>query len=105
MALIRIERDNTMTDSLSFTRRREDGKLILWAPERPTDYDAACDAGAGYARELTKLIRATGDPTRLGAVFRAIVRGGEYSGVEVGFCHEIGEQLAGKRRPILAEAA
>ena len=68
--------------------------LNLWSPQRPSHYAEACALGRGYAVELVDYLQSSGNPMLFGAVIRAIASGGEFGGVEAGFCSEIGQMLA-----------
>ncbi len=75
--------------SLSFIT---DGK---WQPQRPADYDAACQAGRSYAAELLELMFQTGNAMLFGSVARAITEAGTFGGVEAGFYARIGIEIVG----------
>ncbi|MBH0113246.1 hypothetical protein I5E68_09840 [Novosphingobium sp. YJ-S2-02] len=60
-----------------------------WVPQRSGDYAKDCETGRNYARELCELIGATDNPGYLGRVMKAVIEGGTYDGVEIGFCHAI----------------
>jgi len=107
--------DSPQLADLTFVTKREDGTLDLWTPERPDDYAIANAMGRDYAAEVLLMMKNTNNPALFGAVIRAIVRSGEYSGVEIGFCHGLGVELAGlnikravpsrSKQPPLADAA
>jgi hypothetical protein len=71
---------------LTFVTRNGDGTLDLWTPERPENYAAACAMGRDYGSELMAFMKLNDNLTIFGAVVRAIARGGEFGGVETGFC-------------------
>jgi hypothetical protein len=65
----------------------------LWAPDRTGNYAEDCELGRFYARELMGFVRTRGCPAMLGHVCKAIASD-SWSGVEVGFFHQISEAAA-----------
>ena len=65
-----------------------------WSPVRTGNYHDDCVTGRAYADELIKMIGRTGNPALFGSVARAITFGGEFGGVETGFCSRIGIVIA-----------
>jgi hypothetical protein len=68
----------------------------LWVPERTGDYVEDCQLGRFYAQELLGYIRVRDCPPMLSHVCKAISDRGEWTGVEIGFFHEISEAAAGR---------
>ena len=71
-----------------------------WVPERTGNYADDCARGRRYARELLNFMREKNDPLPFNQVVRSMTDGGTMSGVEIGFCTEIGIYLIGL--PVLA---
>ena len=65
----------------------DDGK---WEPIRSGDYDRDCEHGRQIAKDTLAMIAATENPALFGTVVRAITAGGQFDGVETGFCSAIG---------------
>lgn len=65
-----------------------------WSPERSGDYSQDCETGRAAAREMLSHIRLTENPLIYGSVVRDMVSAGQYGGVEIGFCSEIGIFIA-----------
>lgn len=70
----------------SFVRGRQ-----FWMPERSGSYARDCAQGRAYADELVEHIRGDSSPNLVGSVVAAMIGGGRYEGVEVGFCARLGE--------------
>lgn len=64
-----------------------------WAPERTGDYDKDCQIGRNYAAEFIKMMREQENTAFLGRIMRAMIAGGTYGGVEIGFCAVTAAQL------------
>lgn len=65
----------------------------LWAPDRTGNYSEDCQLGRFYARELLGYIRTRECPPLLGHVCQAM-NAADWSGVEVGFFHELSQRAA-----------
>lgn len=89
--------------SLSFVATHDE-KSVFWAPERPSNYVDACTLGRTYAAELHGYMYATQDTAVFGAVIRAMMADGNWTGVEAGFCQGFGIVLAGTP-PVFQKAA
>lgn len=85
---------HTATADLPFVQHNDD-RINFWAPERDGDYALVNARGRDYAEALLRVIRETQNPTIFGSVIRAIVAGGVYGPVEIGFCHALGVELVG----------
>lgn len=85
---------NTAFADLSFTTWN-DATRCWWTPERSDDYGHACAMGREYAAEFVLHCKQLGGREEAGLMFNrimaAMVAGGVFGGVEVGFCHAIGE--------------
>lgn len=68
-----------------------------WTPERPEDYADACAMGREYANEFLAHCEHVGDRGETGSklqrIMAAMMLGGVYGGVEVGFVQAIGERI------------
>ena len=78
---------------LSFMGRTADGARSFWLPKKSGDYVIDCATGRKAAIELCDYMLANDNPVLLGSVMRDMVAGGEFGGVEAGFCSEIAIQL------------
>lgn len=79
---------------LSFVFYNGDGTKAFWNPERSSDYAADNETGRRYALELEDY--AAGEewsPVIFKSICHAIVKGGEFGGVEVGFFMTLGIRL------------
>lgn len=65
-----------------------------WQPERSGDYQKDTASGRRYADNVLGLVDDRANPLIFGAVVKAIVQGGVYDAVEIGFCSRIGMALA-----------
>lgn len=74
-------------DSLSFITNGN------WTPAQPASYAEGCLLGRGYAEELLRAMRQTGNPTWFGAVMRQITAAGNFESVEIGFCQHFAIML------------
>lgn len=77
---------------VSFIKRVDD-KADFWAIEPTGDYAADCASGREAAGELQRAMFFGSTPILLGSVARAIADKGRWTGLEVGFFHEMGEAL------------
>jgi hypothetical protein len=75
-------------DGLSFAGSEGE----LWSPVRSGNYADDCRLGGKYAAEAIAHMRHTNTPFLLGFICREF-DGPSWSGVEVGFCAAIAEQL------------
>lgn len=75
-------------ETLSFVSGRNS-----WNPVRTGDYGTDTAAGRRYADELLNFIRVKDCALAYGRVARAIVEGGVFEAVEIGFCSRIGIHL------------
>ena len=80
--------------SLNFVSGTPGRSLNMWSPQRPVDYAEACKQGRIYAGEMAKYLQASRNPLIVGAVMKAIAEAGEFSGVEAGFCSQLGQLLS-----------
>jgi len=72
----------------------QDGtSTCFWRPDRDGEYAEQNARGRAYALELQCFMHASGNAQLFGSVIRAIVGGGIYGAVEIGFCSIIGSQL------------
>jgi hypothetical protein len=87
---------NTAFVDLSFTTWN-DATRCWWTPERPDDYGHACALGREYAAEFLLHCKHLDDRGETGLmlnrIMAAMVAGGVFGGVEVGFWHAIGERI------------
>ncbi|MCW1381513.1 hypothetical protein OLX02_01620 [Novosphingobium sp. KCTC 2891] len=76
---------NTVT-ALPFVAFRQDGTIEShWNPERTGDYAVDCATGRNYAGQFAAMMRDGGNESLLPWIIRAMPRGQEMSGVEIGF--------------------
>ncbi|RVC71298.1 hypothetical protein EN759_00345 [Mesorhizobium sp. M00.F.Ca.ET.038.03.1.1] len=68
-------------------------KAVPWQPARSGDYGQDCATGRAYFAELHKLMIDSQNPTYLGRVLNAQVRGGVFEAVEIGFSQALAERL------------
>lgn len=63
--------------------------------ERPATktYGELNAEGRERADALIVSMRATGNPTLLGAAFRTMIEGGEYGPEAIGFCQRLADQI------------
>lgn len=70
------------------------GVSDFWAIDPCRDYSADCQRGREAAVELQHHMCFGQVPTLLGTVARAISEKGRWTGLEVGFFHQLGEDLS-----------
>jgi hypothetical protein len=63
----------------------------VWLPDRSGSYSTQCERGRSYASALMATICDDDLTPRFGAVLRAMVEGGEWGAVEIGFAQQIAE--------------
>lgn len=80
------------SSDISFITTNESG-ADFWNMEPSDDYAADCQRGREAALELQREMFFGQSPNLLGSVMRAIIGKGRFSGLEAGFCHQIGECL------------
>lgn len=88
-------------DELSFVASDTSGdfpKVMPWAPKRSGDYKKDCETGRAAFRELSEYIAETDNPTLLGRVLEAQVRGGVWDATEIGFAQAMSEALMAASR-------
>ena len=80
------------SEMLSFVKAE---KKDWWAIEARTgDYVADAALGRSLADEVANVIRTTANPAAFVRIVEAIVKRGEFDGVEVGFFTGLSEKLA-----------
>jgi hypothetical protein len=70
-----------------------DAGRSYWAIEETADYVKDCAKGRALARDLLHDMRRTGDTHALNWALADMIRAGRFSGVEAGFCSELGLSL------------
>lgn len=79
-------------ERLPFVREGK-GSLELWVPERTDDWALDNATGRRYASLLVEVMVETEEPLLLGRVVSAMVSGGHFEAVEVGFLHHLATRL------------
>ncbi|MFN3424921.1 MAG: hypothetical protein ACK40C_09490 [Novosphingobium meiothermophilum] len=78
--------------ALPFVALRPDGTIEShWNPERSGDYAADCATGRSYAGEFLTKMRDGDSVSLLPWIIRAMPRGREMDGVEIGFLTAVAE--------------
>lgn len=80
------------TSDVSFIRRA-DSNGDFWAIDPTGDYTKDCARGRAAAQELQRAMFFGATPLLLGSVARDIAHKGRWTGLEVGFFHEMGEAI------------
>lgn len=72
--------------TLPFVALRQDGTIEShWEPQRSGDYAADCARGREYAQQFVRSMQDSENASLLPWVIRAMPRGDEMGGVEIGF--------------------